>query len=116
MESNPYFISRSIEKIKNSDKDIVFMATIDLLDELQKSSIVQLEEDIGMQVIDSVIGLLKEKNGEVQNLGVKCLVSFIKKCKNSYLEIIISTLCSFFDLSKEVLEGNGLRDIFFFSS
>ena len=47
-----------------------FMATSDLMSELQKDSI-QLDEDSERKVVKMLLRLLEDKNGEVQNLAVK---------------------------------------------
>ncbi|KAJ4918525.1 hypothetical protein JOQ06_022826 [Pogonophryne albipinna] len=48
------------------------MATNDLMLELQKDSI-KLDEDSERKVVTMLLKLLEDKNGEVQNLAVKCL-------------------------------------------
>ncbi len=55
------------------DKDFRFMATNDLMTELQKDSI-KLDDDSEKKVVQSVLKLVEDKNGEVQNLAVKWLV------------------------------------------
>lgn len=52
------------------DKDFRFMATNDLMTELQKDSI-KLDDDSEKKVVQSVLNLVGDKNGEVQNLAVK---------------------------------------------
>jgi len=47
-----------------------FMATNDLMLELQKDSI-KLDEDSERKVVAMLLKLLEDKNGEVQNLAVK---------------------------------------------
>lgn len=47
-----------------------FMATNDLMLELQKDSI-KLDEDSERKVVTMLLKLLEDKNGEVQNLAVK---------------------------------------------
>ena len=46
------------------------MATNDLMTELQKDSI-KLDDDSEKKVVQSVLRLVEDKNGEVQNLAVK---------------------------------------------
>lgn len=50
--------------------DTRFMATNDLMLELQKDSI-KLDEDSEKKVVTMLLKLLEDKNGEVQNLAVK---------------------------------------------
>lgn len=47
-----------------------FMATNDLMTELQKDSI-KLDDDSERKVVKMILKLLEDKNGEVQNLAVK---------------------------------------------
>lgn len=54
----------------SSDKDFRFMATNDLMTELQKDSI-KLDDDSERKVVRMLLKLLEDKNGEVQNLAVK---------------------------------------------
>lgn len=54
----------------STDKDFRFMATNDLMTELQKDSI-KLDDESEKKVCRMVLKLLEDKNGEVQNLAVK---------------------------------------------
>jgi hypothetical protein len=54
----------------SSDKDFRFMATNDLMTELQKDNI-KLDDDSERKVVKMLLKLLEDKNGEVQNLAVK---------------------------------------------
>ena len=60
----------------SNDKDFRFMATNDLMSELQKDSI-KLDDDSEKKVVKMLLRLLEDKNGEVQNLAVKWY--FLKK-------------------------------------
>uniref|UniRef100_A0A8C4HJ34 TATA-binding protein interacting (TIP20) domain-containing protein n=1 Tax=Dicentrarchus labrax TaxID=13489 RepID=A0A8C4HJ34_DICLA len=71
MASASYHISNLLEKMTSSDKDFRFMATNDLMTELQKDSI-KLDDDSERKVVRMILKLLEDKNGEVQNLAVKC--------------------------------------------
>lgn len=57
-------------QMTSSDKDFRFMATNDLMTELQKDSI-KLDDDSERKVVRMLLKLLEDKNGEVQNLAVK---------------------------------------------
>ena len=56
----------------STDKDFRFMATNDLMTELQKDSI-KLDDDSERKVVKMLLKLLEDKNGEVQNLAVRYL-------------------------------------------
>uniref|UniRef100_A0A3B5PNJ8 Cullin-associated and neddylation-dissociated 1 n=1 Tax=Xiphophorus maculatus TaxID=8083 RepID=A0A3B5PNJ8_XIPMA len=68
MASASYHISNLLEKMTSSDKDFRFMATNDLMTELQKDSI-KLDDDSERKVVRMILKLLEDKNGEVQNLA-----------------------------------------------
>lgn len=93
MSTSPYHISSLLDKMSSVDKDFRFMATNDLMTELQKDSI-KLDDDSEKKVVQSVLRLVEDKNGEVQNLAVKCLGPLVKKIKDSQIEVIINALCS----------------------
>uniref|UniRef100_A0A3Q4BY11 Uncharacterized protein n=1 Tax=Mola mola TaxID=94237 RepID=A0A3Q4BY11_MOLML len=70
MSTVSYHISNLLEKMSSADKDFRFMATNDLMLELQKDGI-KLDEDSEGKVVTRLLQLLEDKNGEVQNLAVK---------------------------------------------
>ncbi|NXN92906.1 CAND1 protein, partial [Rhinopomastus cyanomelas] len=79
-----------------------FMATNDLMMELQKDSI-KLDEDSEKKVVKMLLRLLEDKNGEVQNLAVKCLGPLVGKVKEYQVETIVDTLCTNMLADKEQL-------------
>uniref|UniRef100_A0A8P4GPP0 TOG domain-containing protein n=1 Tax=Dicentrarchus labrax TaxID=13489 RepID=A0A8P4GPP0_DICLA len=74
MSNVSYHISNLLEKMTSTDKDFRFMATNDLMLELQKDSI-KLDEDSERKVVTMLLKLLEDKNGEVQNLANKVCLS-----------------------------------------
>ncbi|KAM8799820.1 cullin-associated NEDD8-dissociated protein 1-like [Eudromia elegans] len=102
MSSVSYHISNLLEKMTSSDKDFRFMATNDLMMELQKDSI-KLDEDSEKKVVKMLLKLLEDKNGEVQNLAVKCLGPLVGKVKEYQVETIVDTLCTNMLSDKEQL-------------
>ncbi|XP_071351490.1 cullin-associated NEDD8-dissociated protein 2 [Trachinotus anak] len=105
MSSVSYHISNLLEKMTSTDKDFRFMATNDLMLELQKDSI-KLDEDSERKVVTMLLKLLEDKNGEVQNLAVKCLAPLVSKVKEPQVETMVDTLCS-----NMVSDKEQLRDI-----
>ncbi|XP_030061343.1 cullin-associated NEDD8-dissociated protein 1 [Microcaecilia unicolor] len=105
MTNVSYHISNLLEKMTSSDKDFRFMATNDLMMELQKDSI-KLDEDSEKKVVKMLLKLLEDKNGEVQNLAVKCLGPLVGKVKEYQVETIVDTLCT-----NMLSEKEQLRDI-----
>ncbi|XP_027495949.1 cullin-associated NEDD8-dissociated protein 1-like isoform X2 [Corapipo altera] len=102
MASVSYHISSLLEKMTSTDKDFRFMATNDLMIELQKDSI-KLDEDSEKKVVKMLLKLLEDKNGEVQNLAVKCLGPLVGKVKEYQVETIVDTLCTNMLSDKEQL-------------
>ncbi|XP_031461103.1 cullin-associated NEDD8-dissociated protein 1-like isoform X3 [Phasianus colchicus] len=102
MASVSYHISSLLEKMTSTDKDFRFMATNDLMMELQKDSI-KLDEDSEKKVVKMLLKLLEDKNGEVQNLAVKCLGPLVGKVKEYQVETIVDTLCTNMLSDKEQL-------------
>ncbi|XP_072237643.1 cullin-associated NEDD8-dissociated protein 2 [Leuresthes tenuis] len=102
MSSVSYHISNLLEKMTSTDKDFRFMATNDLMLELQKDSI-KLDEDSERKVVAMLLKLLEDKNGEVQNLAVKCLAPLVSKVKEPQVEAMVDTLCSNMTSDKEQL-------------
>ncbi|XP_044039312.1 cullin-associated NEDD8-dissociated protein 2 [Siniperca chuatsi] len=102
MSNVSYHISNLLEKMTSTDKDFRFMATNDLMLELQKDSI-KLDEDSERRVVTMLLKLLEDKNGEVQNLAVKCLAPLVSKVKEPQVETMVDTLCSNMMSDKEQL-------------
>ncbi len=57
-------------QMSSVDKDFRFMATNDLITELQRDSI-KLDDDSERKVVLAILKLVQDKNGEVQNLAVR---------------------------------------------
>ncbi|KAM7006274.1 cullin-associated NEDD8-dissociated protein 2 isoform 1-T1 [Tautogolabrus adspersus] len=102
MSTVSFHISNLLEKMTSTDKDFRFMATNDLMLELQKDSI-KLDEDSERKVVTMLLKLLEDKNGEVQNLAVKCLAPLVSKVKEPQVETMVDTLCSNMMSDKEPL-------------
>jgi len=100
-----YQIAHLLEKMTSTDKDFRFMATNDLMTELQKDSI-KLDDDSERKVVRMLLRLLEDKNGEVQNLAVRCLGPLVGKVKDYQVESIVDQLCN-----NMVGEKETLRDI-----
>ncbi|XP_009078056.1 PREDICTED: cullin-associated NEDD8-dissociated protein 2 isoform X2 [Acanthisitta chloris] len=93
MASVSYHISSLLEKMTSTDKDFRFMATNDLMMELQKDSI-KLDEDSEKKVVKMLLKLLEDKNGEVQNLAVKWLGGTLYSFHSSILSCLLPQLTS----------------------
>ncbi|CAK8675597.1 unnamed protein product [Clavelina lepadiformis] len=102
MTYTSFHISSLLDKMNSHDKDYRFMATNDLMMELQKDSI-KLDDESEKKVIKMLLKLLEDKNGEVQNLAVRCLGPLVSKVKEHQIETIVDTLCSNMISDKEQL-------------
>lgn len=85
----------SLFQMTSNDKDFRFMATNDLMGLMseQKDNI-KLDDESEKKVVRAVLKLLEDKNGEVQNLAVKCLGPLVNKVKENQVETIVDTLCN----------------------
>jgi cullin-associated NEDD8-dissociated protein 1 len=101
-------IGSLLDKMSSSDKDFRFMATSDLMNDLQKESI-KLDDDSERRIVKGVLKLLEDTNGEVQNQAVKCLGPLVNKVKEPQIEIICDTLCS--NCTNMSKDAEQLRDI-----
>ena len=101
-------IGSLLDKMSSNDKDFRFMATSDLMNDLQKESI-KLDDDSERRIVKGVLRLLEDTNGEVQNQAVKCLGPLVCKVKEPQIEIICDTLCS--NCTNMSKDAEQLRDI-----
>nr|CAG4646017.1 EOG090X00HY [Macrothrix elegans] len=72
------------------------------MSELQKDSI-KLDDDSERKVVKMLLRLLEDKNGEVQNLAVRCLGPLVTKVKDVQVETIVEHLCTNMSSDKEQL-------------
>ncbi|KAF9289311.1 Cullin-associated NEDD8-dissociated protein 1 [Mortierella alpina] len=100
--TSAYLVASLLEKMGSDDNDFRFMALNDLITELQSPAF-NLEESTEKKVVDKVLVLMKDKNGEVQNQAVKCLGSLVKKVQEAQLQQIVDTLCAYVSQEKEDL-------------
>lgn len=98
-------IQSLLERMSSADTDFRFMATNDLMVELQRENI-RWDDDNETRATYKIISLLKDQNGEVQNLAVKCLGYLIGKIKDDRRQLVIKSLCQ---MLKD--ESEQIRDI-----
>ena len=91
---------------QSGDPDFRFMATQDLAAELSKESF-QLDETTERKVVQAVLKLLEDKNGEVQGSAVKALSPLVKKIRENQLQETIDHLFNLVSQKK----SEDLRDI-----
>ncbi|KRY74969.1 Cullin-associated Nedd8-dissociated protein 1 [Trichinella pseudospiralis] len=81
MSAVSYYIAHLLERMNSTDKDFRFMATNDLMRELQKE--ITLDVDSENKMVEMLLKLLEDKNTEVQNLAVRCMGPLIRKVKDA---------------------------------
>ncbi|KAJ3084208.1 Cullin-associated NEDD8-dissociated protein 1 [Quaeritorhiza haematococci] len=102
MSSSAYMVAALLEKMTSNDSDFRYMATNDLMNELQKENF-NLEDITERKIVAAIIRLLDDKNGEVQNLAVKCLAPLVKKVHEPQLQEIVDQLCNLLGQKREEL-------------
>jgi hypothetical protein len=102
------------------DADFRFMAASDLTNELLSPSMEPtLNDSVSYKVVEAVLNTLQDKNGEVQNMGVKwysieefwvdySLSALVPRLKEQQVQMIVDRLSHFTDASNQNAE---LRDI-----
>ncbi|XP_046445430.1 cullin-associated NEDD8-dissociated protein 1-like [Daphnia pulex] len=113
MSDVSHHIAYLLEKMASCDKDFRFMATNDLMGELQKDSI-KLDDDSEQKVVKMLLHLLEDKNGEIQNLAVRCLGPLVSKVEDVQVETIVEHLCTNMSSDKEQLRdisSTGLKTV-----
>ncbi|KAJ1702873.1 hypothetical protein LUZ63_002652 [Rhynchospora breviuscula] len=81
-----------LEKMTGKDKDYRYMATSDLLNELNKETF-KVEADIEPKLTNSVLQQLNDAAGDVSGLAVKCLVPLVKKVREDSILDMVNKLC-----------------------
>ncbi|CAG8443165.1 10301_t:CDS:10 [Ambispora gerdemannii] len=113
MSASGYLVAGLLEKMDSLDTDFRYMATNDLMNELQKD-VFTLEEPTEKKVVNKILELMNDPNGEVQNLAVKCLGPLVKKVREPQLQDIIDKLCDYTSEGKDELRdiaGIGLKTV-----
>ncbi|KAF2879367.1 hypothetical protein ILUMI_26814 [Ignelater luminosus] len=105
MASSFQNISSLLEKMQSPDQDYRFMAISDMIVQIQKDT-VKLDDETEQKVVRMLLKLLEDRNGEVQNIAVKCLGVLIKKIKHERVETIVMDLCK-----NAMSEKDRIRDI-----
>ncbi|KAL3643794.1 Cullin-associated NEDD8-dissociated protein 1 [Castilleja foliolosa] len=81
-----------LEKMTGKDKDYRYMATSDLLNELNKEGF-KLDPDLEAKLSNIVIQQLDDAAGDVSGLAVKCLAPLVKKIREQQVLEMTSKLC-----------------------
>ncbi|VFQ84833.1 unnamed protein product [Cuscuta campestris] len=85
-------ITTILEKMTGKDKDYRYMATSDLLNELNKEGF-KLDAELEAKVSNVVIQQLDDAAGDVSGLAVKCLAPLVKKVREPQVLEMTDKLC-----------------------
>lgn len=85
-------ITTILEKMTGKDKDYRYMATSDLLNELNKEGF-KLDAELEAKVSNVVIHQLDDAAGDVSGLAVKCLAPLVKKVHEQQVLEMTDKLC-----------------------
>ena len=103
--ASPAALNALLDKTSDWDKDERYMATNDLIQELQKDA--QLDAAMERRVCAAVLRQLDDKSTDVQSIAVKCLGVLLKKVREAQVGEISDKLCSL------ILDGTDeLRDVY----
>ncbi|KAL3515772.1 hypothetical protein ACH5RR_022674 [Cinchona calisaya] len=85
-------ITSILEKMTGKDKDYRYMATSDLLNELNKEGF-KLDVELEAKLSNIVLQQLDDVSGDVSGLAVKCLVPLVKKIHEKQVLEMTNKLC-----------------------
>ncbi|PWN22206.1 TIP120-domain-containing protein [Microstroma glucosiphilum] len=84
-------IAALLEKMKSQDADFRFMALNDLISDARRDSFA-MDDDIESKVVSRVLELLKDPNGEVKNMAVRCLGMLVRRVRERQMQVVIDYL------------------------
>jgi len=93
-----FTVNTILEKTVNRDKDFRYMATSDLLSELQKESF-KPDSEGEKKICRAILKLLNDSSSDVQGLAVKCLSPLVRKVHDQQVDEIMV------ELVNQVLKG-----------
>mmetsp|Transcript_31520 Transcript_31520/g.102698 ORF Transcript_31520/g.102698 Transcript_31520/m.102698 type:complete len:1240 (+) Transcript_31520:55-3774(+) len=102
-----------LESLASSDKDFRYMATSDLLNELQREGF-RLEPDAERKLSQVLLKQLDDTSGDVSSLTVKCLGPLVKRVDPARVSEILEGLLerlSAKDATKRELGSIGLKSV-----
>ncbi|KAF2294067.1 hypothetical protein GH714_007230 [Hevea brasiliensis] len=85
-------ITGILEKMTGKDKDYRYMATSDLLNELNKETF-KADADLEIKLSNIVLQQLDDVAGDVSGLAVKCLAPLVKKVSEARVVEMTNKLC-----------------------
>ncbi|OAY62667.1 Cullin-associated NEDD8-dissociated protein 1 [Ananas comosus] len=85
-------ITNILEKMTGKDKDYRYMATSDLLNELNREGF-KADADLEIKLTNTVLQQLEDAAGDVSGLAVKCLTPLVKKVNEDRILEMTNKLC-----------------------
>ncbi|CAI0376789.1 unnamed protein product [Linum tenue] len=82
-----------LEKMTGKDKDYRYMATSDLLNELNKDGF-KTDADMEIKLTNIILQQLDDVAGDVSGLAVKCLAPLVKKVTDARVAEMTTKLCT----------------------
>ncbi|MCO5584991.1 hypothetical protein L7F22_038923 [Adiantum nelumboides] len=95
-----------LDKMSSPDADFRYMALSDLIAEANRGMLTSVENRVQMTLLRKVLDLVRDQNGEVKNMSVKCLGTLVQTSSDEEIRLIIDSLVEYIS-SKE----DELRDI-----
>ncbi|CAO1614254.1 unnamed protein product [Sympodiomycopsis kandeliae] len=92
-----------LEKMRSQDADFRFMALNDLMTDARRELFAQLDPEQESTLVKQVLELLKDANGEVKNMAVRCLGELVRQIREKEISSIISQLVTFVASKEEEL-------------
>jgi len=86
-----FLVAAILEKTENRDKDFRYMATSDLLAELQKPAF-KMESDGERKLCTCILKLLNDQSSDVQGLAAKCLAPLVRKLHDDFVDHLLIQL------------------------
>eukprot|EP01134_Creolimax_fragrantissima_P003789 CFRG3789T1 len=97
-----------LEKMKDADPDFRIVATDDLTKAINDGSI-RLNEQEEVKVVEVVLELLDDTNGETQNRAVHCMAALAPKLGEQRIKMTLNELCANMEIKAK--EKEQLRDV-----
>eukprot|EP00210_Caulerpa_lentillifera_P004245 g4049.t1 len=103
-------LSDIFEKLHSEDKDFRFMATSDLLTELQKEQI-RFDWETEKRLCNVILQKMKDTAGEISEIAVKCLSVLLPKIQDTNLSEILQQLIDCFLTESPESDGREMGNV-----
>lgn len=98
-------IASLLEKMSSPDADFRYMALSDLIASINADnfSAAVIDERTESAVVHKVLDLIKDHNGEVKNMSVKCLGALVKTAREVQMQVVLDKLVEYLSSKEEEL-------------